>query len=189
MLNVSLQLTHELAKAPTKGSGDAAGYDLYSTEEYELKPMERRLFNIRIKMSIPKGYYGRIAPKSGLAFKNGIDVLAGVIDSDYRGEVGVLLVNLSTESFKISPGYKIAQMIFEQCHDTEFSLSNSLEETQRNEGGFGSTGLTDEQRSIGVSVNKKQVSGIVELFQKTSPSVGTITNYEKSVKEREQNLK
>jgi dUTP pyrophosphatase len=140
MLNISLQLIGPTAKTPTKGSVDCAGYDLYSTEEYELKSMERKLFSTHVKMAIPQGFYGRIAPRSGLALKNGIDVLAGVIDADYRGEVGVLLVNLSTETKKVSVGDKIAQIIFEQCMDSNFSVVENLETTERGSDGFGSTG-------------------------------------------------
>ena len=92
--------------------------------------------------SIPFGNYGRIAPRSGLAVKNFIDVGAGVIDSDYRGEVKVLLFNLSQDTdFSVSPGDRIAQMIIEKYTPTTLFEVESLSETVRGEGGFGSTGV------------------------------------------------
>jgi len=204
MLNISLQFTNELAKTPTSGSEYCAGYDLYSTEEYELKSMERKLFNTCIKMSIPKGYYGRIAPRSGLAFKNGIDVLAGVIDSDYRGEIDVLLINLSTESKKINIGDRIAQIIFEPCMSSNFNVVQDLEKTERDGGGFGSTGeqfvikrdggfIHPNKRNVEVIEHKKsdeEVSNLISKWKEKISSSGPnpSTNYEKIVKEREQNI-
>ena len=108
-------------------------------------------------MEIPQGFYGRIAPRSGLACKNGIDVMAGVIDSGYRGEIKVLLINLkfegynltpsafeamfgSTTKIEINPGDRIAQLIIEKCHTVEWKAMETLEESQRGEGGFGSSG-------------------------------------------------
>src|SRR4051812_6219902 len=87
----------DLAVIPSKGTPQSAGYDLYSIEQYTLKPLERKLFKTGLAMSIPSGMYGRIAPRSGLAFKQGIDVMAGVIDEDYRQELGVVLINLSNQ--------------------------------------------------------------------------------------------
>jgi dUTP pyrophosphatase len=90
---------------------------------------------------MPSGIYGRIAPRSGLAFKNGIDVLAGVIDPGYRGEIGVVLYNTDQNNmFKISRGDRIAQIIFETYHSVTFQETNSLGETSRSNGGFGSSG-------------------------------------------------
>lgn len=117
----------------------SAGCDLSSIEEYTLKPSERKLFKTGVYMSIPTGLYGRIAPRSGLAYKNGIDVMAGVIDEDYRGEIGVILINLGQEDKQIKVGDKIAQMIFEYYVRCEFDIVDELDDTSRSGGGFGST--------------------------------------------------
>lgn len=91
-------------------------------------------------MSIPNGYYGRIAPRSGLAYKNGIDVMAGVIDSDYRADIGVILFNSDKTDFFVKSGERIAQIIIEKCHPIEWEEVDALEESVRSSGGFGSTG-------------------------------------------------
>ena len=125
---------------PTKGSVEAAGYDLYSIESYALRPMERHAFSTGIAMSIPKGLYGRVAPRSGWAFKYGIDVLAGVIDTDYRGVIMVILINLGQDIVQINAGDKIAQLIMESHTKLQFNEVTELDPTIRNAGGFGSTG-------------------------------------------------
>jgi dUTP pyrophosphatase len=117
----------------------SAGCDLSSTENYTLRPRERKLFKTGLYMAIPSGLYGRIAPRSGLAYKHGIDVMAGVIDEDYRGEIGVILINLGDEDKQINIGDKIAQMIFENYTRCDFIEANDLDETNRGIGGFGST--------------------------------------------------
>lgn len=117
----------------------SAGCDLASTEYYLLKPGERKLFKTGLYMSITAGLYGRIAPRSGLAYKHGIDVLAGVIDEDYRGEIGVILINFGQEEKTINVGDKIAQLIFEYYTRCEFEVVNELDDTTRGTGGFGST--------------------------------------------------
>ena len=99
---------NEKAFIPSKGSEHAAGYDLYSTEETIIPGRGKTLVSTGISMAIPIGNYGRVAPRSGLACKNFIDVGAGVIDADYRGEVKVLLFNFSETEFKVSPGDRIA---------------------------------------------------------------------------------
>lgn len=137
---MKIQLINEHAKIPTRGTPYSAGYDLYSTENFVILPGDRHLFKTGLKMEIPIGLYGRIAPRSGLAYKNGIDVLAGVIDSDYRNDVGVILINLSTDPVEIKLGDKIAQIIFETHHEQQFETVSSLTDTVRGTGGFGSTG-------------------------------------------------
>lgn len=139
MITIPIKKTSPLAKTPTSGSEFSAGYDLCSIEEYNLKPMERHLFTTGIFIAIPAGVYGRIAPRSGLASKNGIDVMAGVIDSDYTGEIKVLLINLGDTEMRISAGDKIAQIIFERISNAEFIDVNELPKTSRGEGGFGSS--------------------------------------------------
>ena len=91
-------------------------------------------------MAIPNGYYGRIAPRSGLAVKKGIDVLAGIIDSDYRGEIMVVLINLGKDAVLYNVGDKIAQIIFSKYETTDFNVVENLDDTNRAEKGFGSTG-------------------------------------------------
>lgn len=130
-----------LAKAPSRANIDDAGVDLYSIEDVVIEPLTRKLIHTGISLSMPSGIYGRIAPRSGLAFKNGIDVLAGVIDPGYRGEIGVVLYNTDQKNvFKISCGDRIAQIIFETYHSVIFQEANSLGETSRSSDGFGSSG-------------------------------------------------
>ncbi len=156
-IKIQLKKLSKDAIMPSGGSIGAAGYDLYSTEDYTLKPGERKLFKTNISINIPHGYYGRIAPRSGLAFKNGIDVFGGVIDSDYRGDVGVILYNsdkalsiinesttcwtqIEGKSLEVKKGDRIAQIIIEKYHDVEFEEVENLDETARAEKGWGSTG-------------------------------------------------
>ncbi len=148
----------ENAIIPTRGSEYAAGYDLYSTENYVLKPGERKLFKTNISLAIPRGFYGRIAPRSGLAYKNGIDVLGGVIDADYRGDIGVILLNTDNEEWsewlgegygikgegkniEIKKGDRIAQIIFEQYFEVDFKEVENLDDSNRGENGWGSSGV------------------------------------------------
>ncbi|MEC7945061.1 MAG: dUTP diphosphatase, partial [Bacteroidota bacterium] len=106
------------------------------------KPLERKLIPTGLKVEIPLGYEIQIRPRSGLAYKNGITVLnsPGTIDSDYRGEIGILLINLSSESFEIISGERIAQMVLAKHELPNFVKQNTLENSERGEGGFGSTG-------------------------------------------------
>lgn len=120
--------------------GDA-GFDLCSIEDYILKPMERRTVKTGIQIEIPKGYFGSIRDRSGLAAKHSIHTLAGVVDSHYRGEIGVVLINLGKEEFKINKEDRIAQMLIQPVLIGEIEETDSLSETSRGEGGFGSTGL------------------------------------------------
>jgi dUTP pyrophosphatase len=139
-MKVELKLLSEAAKTPTKGTDQAAGYDLYAAQNAEIDPLKRALIKTNISIAIPKGYYGRIAPRSGLAYKNGIDVMAGVIDSDYRGDVGVILYNTGVDVFNIKQGDRIAQLIIEKCHVADWDLVEDLPDTDRGEGGYGHTG-------------------------------------------------
>lgn len=130
------------AKTPVQNQSVDAGFDLFSVESDWLRPHERKLFKTDIVLEIPEGYYGRIAPRSGLALKQGLDVLAGVIDASYRGNIGVILYNTSSgdesNSVKIEKGQKIAQIIFEKCFYPEFE-EGDLSETERGENGYGSS--------------------------------------------------
>ena len=145
----------EDAIIPTQGSKEAAGYDLYSIETKELQPMERYAYKTGLIMEIPPVVYGRIAPKSGKAVRNGIDVLAGVIDPDYRGEVCAVLINLSNQPVTIIKGERMAQIVFEYFASASFTEVSALKTTQRNTGGFGSTDVkkTLQDGDLGVSLD------------------------------------
>ncbi|XP_046510688.1 deoxyuridine 5'-triphosphate nucleotidohydrolase, mitochondrial isoform X3 [Equus quagga] len=130
----------EHATAPTKGSARAAGYDLYSAYDYTVPPMEKALVKTDIQIALPSGCYGRVAPRSGLAAKHFIDVGAGVIDEDYRGNVGVVLFNFGKEKFEVKKGDRIAQLICERIFYPEIEEVQVLDVTERGSGGFGSTG-------------------------------------------------
>ncbi len=140
-MNCKIVLLNSDSRYPTKSHVTDAGYDLFSTEDVSLKPFQRKVVKTGIKLSIPTGFYGRIAPRSGLAVKNGIDVLAGVIDSGYNGEIGVVLINTDKfESVSLPKSSRIAQLIFEKCEDMNFETVLSLDISERDAGGFGSTG-------------------------------------------------
>lgn len=139
-MNLKIQKLSPDAVIPAHMTLWSAGFDLSTIEVGILSAWERKLFKTGFAMAIPDGYYGRIAPRSGLALKYGIDVLAGVIDSSYRGEIGVILYNSWKEDFCIESHMRIAQMIVEKCHTVEFEEVASLETTERGEAGFGSTG-------------------------------------------------
>ena len=128
------------AHAPTKGSPLAAGYDLYSAADLTVEPRGNALVPTDLKVAVPRGTYGRVAPRSGLAVKNFIDVGAGVVDQDYRGPLGVVLFNHGEQPFKVKQGDRIAQFICEKIVYPEIAEVKDLDLTERGEGGFGSTG-------------------------------------------------
>jgi dUTP pyrophosphatase len=129
---------------PFYASQDAAGMDLRANiyEPITLGSLERKLLPTGLYIQLEKGTEAQIRPRSGLAYKHGVTVLnsPGTIDADYRGEIGVLLVNLSKESYEIQPGERIAQMVIASYIKAELEELNSLEDTLRGSGGFGSTG-------------------------------------------------
>lgn len=137
---MKVQKIHPDAMLPTRGSEKAAGLDLHAVEDCLLHGNERLLISTGIAVEIPPNHYGRIAPRSSLAVKNGIDVLAGVVDEDYRGEVKVALINHSKTPLEIKKGDRIAQLIITKIELVEIEEVESLEETERAAGGFGSTG-------------------------------------------------
>ena len=132
---------NEHGTIPARGSSLAAGYDLSSSEDVSIPRGARGLVGTSIAFTVPDGTYGRIAPRSGLAVKKGIQVGAGVIDRDYTGEVKVVLFNHGDESFEIKKGDRIAQLILERCDTPPVKEVYSLDDTERSEGGFGSTGV------------------------------------------------
>ncbi len=123
----------------------SAGLDIRAnlTENITLKPLERALVKTGLFLEIPMGYEAQVRSRSGLAYKNGVTVLnsPGTIDADYRGEVGVILINLSNEEFVISNGERIAQLVFAKVEQAEWTEVEILSDTERGEGGFGSTGV------------------------------------------------
>ena len=137
---MKIKLLHENAKAPARATEHAAGYDIYCNEHITLKPGARGLISTGFAMSIPHGMVALIWPRSGLAGKHGIDSLAGVIDSDYRGEVRVALINHGDSLVEFKPGDRIAQMLVQPVYQQPVVLVDNLEDTQRGAGGFGSTG-------------------------------------------------
>ena len=131
---------HTDARLPSRGSAHAAGLDLCAVERVTLAPGARAAVRTGLAVAIPEGFYGRVAPRSGLAVRHGIDVLAGVIDADYRGEILCALVNHGDAPFEIEPGARIAQLVVEAIATPEPAWAEDLEETERGAGGFGSTG-------------------------------------------------
>ena len=139
-MNLEIKLC-DGALAPKRGSDLAAGYDLFSNEAMIIEPGNRSLVCTGIKMAIPEGHYGRIAPRSGLACKFGIDVGAGVVDADYRNNVKILLINNGKEPFIVNKHERIAQLILEKISNPPLLIVDKLSDTKRDKNGFGSTGM------------------------------------------------
>ena len=131
---------------PEYKTPQSAGMDLRANidEAVTLEPMSRRLVKTGLFIALPEGYEAQIRPRSGLALKHGITVLntPGTVDADYRGEIMVLLINLSNISFIIHPGDRIAQMVIARHEQAEFTLVDELDDTERGEGGMGHTGIS-----------------------------------------------
>lgn len=142
-MKLLIEKKNDDAIIPFKAHEGDAGMDLFSVDETSLKPMERKLIHTGIKIQLPKNTEAQIRPRSGLALKHGITVLntPGTIDEGYRGEIGVILINLSNTEFKVERGMKIAQMVLKPTISMPVYEVTSLEGTDRGEGGFGSTGL------------------------------------------------
>ena len=141
-LTIKMQKISDIPMPSYAHNGDS-GVDLYAAEESILKPMERRLIPTGLKLEIPHGYEGQIRPKSGLAINHGISHAnaVGTIDSSYRGEIKVPLINFNDQPYKIEKGKKIGQLIFTKVEEAVFEEVEELGKTTRNEDGFGSTGL------------------------------------------------
>ena len=125
---------------PTRGSSFAAGLDLYSPTTGTVEPLQRLLVPLDIAIELPEGTFGHILPRSGLALKYGIHIGAGVIDEDYRGNVGVLLFNLGDKPFTFNKGDRIAQLVIKKYESELLIEKEVLEESSRGNGGFGSSG-------------------------------------------------
>lgn len=130
----------ENAFTPTRGTERSAGFDLYSAGDYTIPARGKNVVNTDIQIAVPSGCYGRIAPRSGLAVNHFIDIGAGVIDPDYRGNVGVVMFNFGADDFKVKKGDRIAQLICEKIHFPKLQEFETLDETRRGDSGFGSTG-------------------------------------------------
>ncbi len=142
--SVSIILKSENTKVPLRGSSESAGTDLYAATEHIIQPGDRTLVSTDIIMKLPSGTYGQIAPRSSMAVK-GIDIGAGIIDSDYRGEIKVLLINASKTPFAVNIGERIAQILILPVISPKYHIyygipDNDVLDTERGAGGFGSTG-------------------------------------------------
>lgn len=143
-MNIQIKRLNPNAKLPIRAKTGDAAYDLFALESEQIMPGQRKLIKTGIAMAIPEGFYGRIAERSGLSLKQGLKVGGGVVDSSYRGDVGVIAFNLSqgdeNEVIQISAGDRIAQLIIERCYDAEWELVEELPASVRADAGFGSSG-------------------------------------------------
>lgn len=138
-------VNHGRQQLPAYATPQSAGMDLRADIDapVALKPMQRQIIPTGLRIALPEGYEAQVRPRSGLALKHGITVLnsPGTIDSDYRGDIGVLLVNLSDKDFVVEPGERIAQMVVARHEKCSLELVEQLDETERGEGGYGHTGV------------------------------------------------
>lgn len=137
-------INHSPYDLPAYATVSSAGLDLKAVldQPIRLQPLERKIIGTGLKIALPEGFEAQVRPRSGLAAKHGITVLnaPGTIDADYRGEIGVILVNLSNEAVEIAPGERIAQLVVAQYNQVDWELVETLDTTARGGGGFGSTG-------------------------------------------------
>ena len=126
---------------PKKAYVNSASYDLFADESVDVFPSSRAVISTGLWLQIPKGYYGEICPRSGLALRNGVVAFNGTVDSGYFGVVYVLLFNFSSEKFSVEKGNRIAQMIFKKCENVSFSFEDLDFDSERGVKGFGSSGL------------------------------------------------
>lgn len=141
-LGVKVKILNPDAIIPKYQTEEAAGFDLHSVEEKTIKAGERDVVKTGLAVALPKGYELQVRPRSGLALKNGVTVLntPGTVDSDYRGELMVILLNTSKEDFAIKKGERIAQAVIKEILQADFAVVDELDSTERGTGGFGSTG-------------------------------------------------
>ena len=141
-IQVPIVLNDEVAKVPEKGTAGAAGYDVFAVEDYTINPGEWVRVNLKFAVAVPENHLMFLTPKSGLADKFGLTILnsPGLIDSDFRGEVGAIVINHGYNTHSFKAGDKVAQAVFMEYKDAEFDVRDELPATERGEGGFGSTG-------------------------------------------------
>lgn len=138
---MKVQLLNDQAKVPTRGTEHAAGYDLFCVGDYTIEPSASAMIATGVAMAIDHGWAGLIWPRSGLAVKHSLDTLAGLIDSDYRGEIKVVMINLGNKAVTFKTGDRIAQIVFQQVYQNDLLVVASVDDTDRGDGGFGSTGV------------------------------------------------
>lgn len=145
-ITIPIQLLTDNARVPSRAYVGDAGYDLYASASYTLKPFERCLIDTGIAIEIPIGYGGFVLPRSGLAIKKGLSLVnaPGLIDSNYRGEIKVIAINLDPENeIEIQIGDRVAQLVIMNVADVNFSQASDLSDSIRGEGGFGSSGVSE----------------------------------------------
>lgn len=141
MVKVQIEMLNNELKCPAYTYADDAALDLPSNEDAKLLPGEKKIIKTGIKMAIPRGFVGLIWDRSGMAAKHSIHTMAGVIDSGYRGEIGVVMINFGKEPFSIEKNMRIAQLLIQPVVQAEIEIVKSVgNETERSEGGFGSSG-------------------------------------------------
>lgn len=142
-MKLKIQKLHELAIIPCYAHPGDAGLDLFAIAHHSILPGTTQLVNTGIAIALPNGYEAQIRPRSGLALKHTISVLnsPGTIDTGYRGEIGVILINHGKQAFSVVPGLKIAQMVITSFVSVEIQVSEDLDLTSRGQQGFGSTGM------------------------------------------------
>lgn len=177
-----VKLNDKNAKLPRVGSKYAAGYDLYSCDEGIIKSNCMGKINIGISLIIPSDHYGRIAPRSGLTLNYSLNVGAGVIDSDYRGNISVLLFNHGDKDFKYNIGDRVSQLIIEKISHCEILNVTDIDETDRGDGGFGSTGISNN--NIDIKYNDEKT--VEEESDDTEESDDEKSDDEKSGQEEEE---
>jgi len=139
-MDIKFKKLHEDAKSPTYATNDDAGMDFCALEDTTLEPMERKLIRTGIAMEIPRGHVGLIWDKSGVSYKKGQIKTSGVLDSGYRGEINIVMINITDKSFIFHKGDKVAQMIIQEKITANLIEVDELSDSERGEGGFGSTG-------------------------------------------------
>lgn len=165
MVSVKIKLLHPGARVPEYKTAGAAGADMYFApadgQPRTLQPGERGVLSAGFAMEIPAGYEVQVRPRSGLAVSRGITVVnaPGTVDSDYRGEMGVLLINHGSEPVEFKPGDRIAQMVLSEVPIADFVVTDALGETARGEGGYGSTGVSDAKPCGAWSANRLNPDG------------------------------
>ncbi|CAI5979056.1 unnamed protein product [Closterium sp. NIES-65] len=147
-ISLRVKKLSETAVLPKRGSASAAGYDLSSAHDITVPARGQALVKTDLAVAIPLGTYARVAPRSGLALKHSINVGGGVVDYDYRGNVGVILFNHSDKDFPVKVGDRVAQLILERIVTPDVVEVEELDETTRGAGGFGSTGGSDALKQI-----------------------------------------
>ncbi|MBI4447467.1 dUTP diphosphatase [Candidatus Woesearchaeota archaeon] len=142
MVKIKIEQIDKKLPLPKYHTTGSAACDLYSAEQTTIKNHEFKTIKTGIKIAVPKGYEAQIRPRSGLAAKNGISLVntPGTIDSDYRGEIKIILINFGKEEFKINKGDRIAQLILNKIETVEWQPTENVNETERGQNGFGSTG-------------------------------------------------